>query len=93
MKITNISQGPRGIHTEDGLRIIPVGGTIEADVKDVELKGARATGWFEFGAAKTKEADTEREDLKKQAGELGIEYAKNIPTDKLKELVDAKLAE
>jgi hypothetical protein len=38
-------------------------------------------------------SDSDRDDLKKQADELGIEYAKNIPTDKLKELVDAKLAE
>jgi hypothetical protein len=39
-------------------------------------------------------ADTpsEREELKKQADELGIEYARNITTDKLKELIDAKLA-
>ncbi|MHC2797181.1 hypothetical protein ACVINZ_006193 [Mesorhizobium jarvisii] len=37
--------------------------------------------------------DSERDDLKKQADELGVEYAKNIPTEKLKELVDAKLAE
>lgn len=36
---------------------------------------------------------SDREDLKKQAAELGLEYARNIPTDKLKELIDAKLAE
>jgi hypothetical protein len=34
----------------------------------------------------------DREDLKKQAGELGIEYPRNIPTEKLKELIDIKLA-
>ena len=35
----------------------------------------------------------DRDDLKKQADELGIEYARNIPTEKLKELIDARLAE
>lgn len=35
----------------------------------------------------------DRDDLKKQASELGIEFARNIATDKLKELIDAKLAE
>ncbi|MER8532109.1 hypothetical protein NKH61_05215 [Mesorhizobium sp. M1005] len=44
-------------------------------------------------AAKPSGGESERDELKKQADELGIEYAKNIPTDKLKELVDAKLAE
>lgn len=35
---------------------------------------------------------SERDDLKKQAAELGLEYPKNISTEKLKELIDAKLA-
>lgn len=34
-----------------------------------------------------------RDELKKQADELGIEYARNISNDKLQELIDAKLAE
>lgn len=33
-----------------------------------------------------------RDELKQKADELGIEYAKNIPTEKLIELVDAALA-
>ncbi|MBB3144930.1 hypothetical protein FHS21_001331 [Phyllobacterium trifolii] len=37
--------------------------------------------------------DLDREALKAQADELGIEYARNVTTEKLKELVDAKLAE
>ena len=37
--------------------------------------------------------DNEREDLKKQADELGIDYPRNVKTEKLKELIDAKLAE
>lgn len=60
MKITNISQGPRGIHTKAGLQIIPVNGTIEAELDDVELKGAKETGWFEFGSAAAKAAEEKK---------------------------------
>jgi hypothetical protein len=35
---------------------------------------------------------SDREDLKKQAAELGLEYPRNITNEKLKELIDAKLA-
>lgn len=34
-----------------------------------------------------------RDELKKQADELGIEYARNVSNEKLQELIDAKLAE
>ncbi len=43
------------------------------------------------GAGKTE--ITNREELKKQADELGIEYARNVSNEKLQELIDAKLAE
>lgn len=39
------------------------------------------------------DATDERTDLKAKADELGIVYAKNIPTDKLRDLVSAKLDE
>jgi hypothetical protein len=42
--------------------------------------------------AKPNEPPSERDELKKQANELGLEYARNISTEKLKELIDAKLA-
>lgn len=45
------------------------------------------------GGAKPNDPPSERDDLKAQAAELGIEFHRNIPTDKLKALVDAKLAE
>lgn len=35
---------------------------------------------------------SDREDLKNQAAELGLEYPRNITNEKLKELIDAKLA-
>ncbi|MER8594804.1 hypothetical protein [Mesorhizobium sp. M0323] len=65
-----------------------------------EVKVAKATGWFPFPGKNSSQSDeflqgkgtdTEREDLTKQANQLGIDHAKNVPTDKLKELVDAKL--
>lgn len=102
MKVTNNQAGPRGINTTSGPVLVEPGQTVDVDVSAAELKVAKATGWFSFAgkdSAKSDEfqgksaADTGREDLKKQADELGIDYAKNIPTDKLKELVDAKLAE
>lgn len=34
----------------------------------------------------------DRDDLKKQADELGIQYPANIPSAKLSELIDAELA-
>lgn len=43
--------------------------------------------------AKLKADEPDRDDLKKQADELGIEYPSNVKTAKLKELIDAKLAE
>lgn len=42
--------------------------------------------------AKLKGDGLDREELKKQAEELGIEYARNVPVAKLKEMIDAKLA-
>lgn len=96
MKITNTQTGPRGVNSLTGSVIVEPGQTVDIDVSDAELKVAKATGWFKIdgtAAPKSDEEPSERDELKKQADELGIEYAKNIPTDKLKELVDAKLAE
>jgi hypothetical protein len=42
--------------------------------------------------ASSEDKPSERDELKKQAAELGIEYPKNISTEKLRELIDAKLA-
>ena len=95
MKVTNISAGPRGINTAAGPVLIEPGQTRDLDVPAAEAKIAKATGWFSFdredGYDDAAGAD-EREDLKKQAAELGIDHARNISTAKLKELIDAKLA-
>lgn len=46
----------------------------------------------EIEKLKADKAPTERDELKKQADELGLEYPGNISNAKLKELIDAKLA-
>ncbi|KQU96444.1 hypothetical protein [Devosia sp. Root105] len=64
---------------------------------ELDVKG-EPTGWagrYEVisGSTDDKEPITaERDELKKQANELGIEFPRNITTEKLKELIDAKLA-
>lgn len=47
------------------------------------------------GKAKSQDDDkpSERDELKAQADELGLQYPGNISTAKLKEMIDAKLAE
>ncbi|WP_035198442.1 hypothetical protein [Agrobacterium tumefaciens] len=92
MKVTNISKGPRGLHSVDGPVLVEPGETVEIEINEVELKVSTGTGWFEFeGEAAADKLD--RDELKKQAAELGLEYQPNIKTEKLKELIDAKLAE
>jgi hypothetical protein len=44
------------------------------------------------GGAQPNDPPSERDELKKQAAELGLEFPANIKTEKLKELIDAKLA-
>lgn len=44
------------------------------------------------GGAAPNNPPSERDELKKQAGELGLEYARNITTEKLQDMINAKLA-
>jgi len=87
MKVTNISKGPRGLNSTKGPVLIDPKETAEMEV-------SKGTGWFEFeGEAADAGEKLDRDELKKQADELGLQYAANIKTEKLKELIDAKLAE
>lgn len=133
-KITNVSPGPRGLHTAEGLVFLDPYQVWEGEIEDGALKAALDTGWFAKGEKKAPgdEGDseevidlkrqvadrdqqiaelrtkleaaekavseagnqpTEMDDLKKQADELGLQYPGNISKVKLKELIDAKLAE
>lgn len=50
-KITNTSDGPRSVHSVNGEVLIEAGATADLDLSDSEMKSAKATGYFEFGAA------------------------------------------
>lgn len=96
MKIKNISKGPRGVNTKQGHRWLEPGETADVEMVDEEVAVSEKTGWFEISGKAPKNPETpaeDRDDLKAKAEKLGIEFAPNISTPKLKELVDAKLAE
>lgn len=92
MKVTNTSTGPRGLNTVEGTILLEPGEAREVELSEAEAKIAKGTGWFTFDGDDADGGELDREDLKKQADELGIDYAKNISSVKLKELIDAKLA-
>ena len=46
-KLTNFTNGPKGVHTVGGLVYIAPGQTSEdLDISEGELKAAKGTGWF-----------------------------------------------
>lgn len=45
-KFTNYTQGPKGVHTTQGLVYVEAGKSAELDVSEGELAAAKATGWF-----------------------------------------------
>ena len=93
-EIKNTSRALQGVHTVDGLRFIEPGSTRTLDVHGDYVERVNALPflepkWLDEGD----EPDaSNREELKRQAAELGIEHARNITDEKLKELIDAKLA-
>ncbi|UXT40935.1 hypothetical protein FY137_06895 [Agrobacterium tumefaciens] len=94
MKVTNISKGPRGLNSTKGPVLVEPGESVEIEINEAELEVSNGTGWFKFeGEAADAGEKLDRDELKKQADELGLQYAANIKTEKLKELIDAKLAE
>ena len=95
MKVVNNSKTLQGVNTVKGVVYLRPG-----ELKDIEftkegLEQARRLPSLSLRGDKDAQsfAENERDELKENADALGIEYAKNISTDKLKELVDAKLAE
>lgn len=92
MKVLNTQKGPRGINTKTGPVLIEPGQEVDVEISEEELKVAKASGWFSISGEEA-EKPSEREELKKQAGELGLQYPGNISNTKLKEMIDAKLAE
>lgn len=56
MKVTNISDGPRGLNTKSGPVVLnPKESREDIELSEVEAKIAKGTGWFEMSgkAAKT----------------------------------------
>lgn len=48
-KITNVSAGPRGIHTEDGLVVLAPGESQDLKLSAAEAKSAKDGDWFHVG--------------------------------------------
>jgi hypothetical protein len=62
--IKNTSDGPRGVHTNRGLRFLEPGESREVEISDAELKGAKSTGYFEVGGKAEKPEDDGLGELK-----------------------------
>jgi hypothetical protein len=96
--IKNTSRALQGVHTTEGLAFIEPGSTRTLDVADDYVERVKKLPFLEAKwhseappvPAPAEELD--RDELKAQANELGLDYARNISTEKLKELIDAKLA-
>ncbi|WP_311272185.1 MULTISPECIES: hypothetical protein [unclassified Rhizobium] len=60
-KVTNISPGPRGLHTSAGLVFVDAHRVWEGEIDDAALKSAIDTGWFVKGEKKApgEEGDSE----------------------------------
>lgn len=77
-KITNVSPGPRGLHTADGLIFLDPYQVWEGEIEDGALKAALDTGWFAKGEKKAPgdEGDSEEVlDLKKQVADRDQQIA------------------
>lgn len=57
MLVTNLEKGPRGFYAREELVLLEPGEQREVVLSAVELKVAKATGWFQF-EAKASDAGT-----------------------------------
>lgn len=101
INVTNNSLALQGVRGVGGVVYIPAGATKSVEFDENGFALAKRLSFLSFDAGsldhdgdgrKGGSDPADREDLKKQADELGIQYAKNIPTEKLRDLIDAKLA-
>ncbi|UYW25663.1 hypothetical protein OKC48_20675 [Methylorubrum extorquens] len=63
MQVKNTQQGPRGLNTVAGPVLVEPGRVVDVELSESELKSARKSGWFEFGAEA--EADDEGDEGEK----------------------------
>ncbi|PSM18227.1 hypothetical protein [Nitratireductor sp. StC3] len=101
VNLTNNGKGPRVVPVSGGGNVLIERGQTRENIDmreaDIEALAGGPVTAIMAAANPVKEPalrdDDSRDDLKAQADELGIEYPKNIPTEKLKELIDASLSE
>lgn len=58
MKVTNSSKAPQGVHTKTGVLYIAPGDSVDVDLTDAGLKGAKRLGFLSVG--ESKKVDTEK---------------------------------
>lgn len=58
-KITNVSNGPRGIHTEDGMVVLAPGESQDLKLSKAEIKSAEEGDWFHVGDLPKAKADAD----------------------------------
>lgn len=94
--IENNSGWDKAFKVFGGTYVVKSGKTEAVDVEggltDAKIEEHKANGVAIKPAEGKTEAEYDREDLKKQAEELGLEYAKNISTEKLAAMIDEALA-
>lgn len=74
-KITNVSKGPRGIHTDDGLVVLAPGESQDLKLSKAELKAAEEGDWFHVGELPKAKADAAADTKALQAQLKGAEDA------------------
>lgn len=76
MKVTNISEGPRGLHTVSGTILTEPQQTVDVEMTDGEHASAYRSGWFDIpkptseGAVKALAVQTGRTDAQLEKEEL-----------------------
>ena len=58
-KITNVSAGPRGIHTEDGMVVLAPGESQDLKLSKAEVESAKEGDWFHVGDLPKPKAEAE----------------------------------
>jgi hypothetical protein len=99
--ITNTSRAMQGVYSVSGLVFIEAGATKPVDVADDYVERVKALPFLDAewgdpldhddngtkGGTKPNATPSERDVLKARAAELKLDFAGNIKTDKLKDLV------
>lgn len=74
-KLTNVSNGPRGIHTEDGFVVLAPGETQDLKLSKAEADSAKDGDWFHVGDLPKPKAEAAADTKALQAQLKGAEDA------------------